>query len=76
MGLHVGEVVKEGEDFYGQHVAMASRVASQATGGEVLVSSLLRELVEPSGEFAFESREPVALKGLDGGHVLHAVGWA
>ncbi len=75
MGLHVGEVVKEGEDFYGQHVAMASRVASQASGGEVLVSSLLRELVEPSGEFAFESREPVALKGLDGEHVLHAVEW-
>ena len=75
IGLHVGEVVKEGEDFYGRHVAMASRVASQASGGEVLVSSLLRELVEPSGEFAFESREPVALKGLDGDHVLHAVGW-
>ncbi len=31
---------------------------------------------EPSGEFAFASREPVALKGLGGEHVLHAVGWA
>ena len=38
------------------------------------VSSPLRELVEPSGEFAFDSLEPVALKGLDGEHVLHAVG--
>ncbi len=76
MGLHVGEVVKEGEDFYGRHVAMAARVASQASGGEVLVSSLLRELVAASGEFTLEAREPVALKGLDGEHVLHVVGWA
>ena len=58
-----------------RHVAMASYVASQASGGEVLVSDLLHELVEPSGEFAFESREPVALRGLDGEHVLHQVGW-
>ena len=36
------------------------------------IDSLLDE-AEPSGEFALEAREPVALKGLDGGHVLHAV---
>ena len=29
---------------------MASRIASWAAGGEVLVSSLLRELVESSGD--------------------------
>ena len=78
-GLHVGEVVREGTDeradCYGRHVAMAARVASRAAGDEVLVSSLLRELVEPSGEFAFKSREPVALKGLDGEHVLHTIEW-
>ena len=58
-----GDAVKEGEDFYGQHVVMVSRVTSQASGGEVLVSDLLRQLVEPSGEFAFESREPVMAEG-------------
>ncbi len=72
---HVGEVVKEGDDFNGRHVAMAECVASHTSGGEALVSSLLRELVEPSCEFAFESRAPVALKGFDGEHVQHAVGW-
>ncbi len=39
------------------------------------VDVLLAEAGEPSGECAFEAREPVALKGLDGEHVLHAVGW-
>ncbi len=75
IGLHTGEPVRQGADFFGSDVNFASRVASAADGDEIVVSSLLRELVEPSGEFAFESREPVALKGLDGEHVLHAVGW-
>jgi hypothetical protein len=33
------------------------------------------DVAEPSGEFAFESREAVALTGLGGEHVLRAVGW-
>ncbi len=80
IGLHTGEPVREGgdddADFYGTHVVMASRIASQASGGEVLVSALLRELVAASGEFTLEAREPVALKGLDGEHVTYAVRWA
>ena len=53
----------------GTHVVMASCIASQADGGEVLISALPRELVAASGEFALEAREPVALKGLDGEYV-------
>ena len=52
MGLHTGEMQREGDDFFGRHVTMSARVASAATGGQVLVSSLLKELVGPSGEFS------------------------
>jgi hypothetical protein len=52
--------------------ACAARVASQALGGEVVVSSLVRELVSGSGFELRESRE-VELKGLDGTHRLFAV---
>jgi class 3 adenylate cyclase len=80
IGLHTGEPVREGSDdtadFYGTHVVMASRIASQASGGEVLVSALLRELVASSGEFTLDARPPAALKGLDGEHVTYAVEWA
>ena len=48
------------------------RVASQALGGEVLVSNLVRELVANSGVEFTESRD-VELKGLDGAHRLFAV---
>ena len=44
MGLHTGEAVKEGDDFFGTHVALAARIAAAARGGQILVSSLLKEL--------------------------------
>ncbi|MDP9238482.1 MAG: AAA family ATPase, partial [Chloroflexota bacterium] len=76
IGLHAGEAVREDGDFYGKNVIMASRVAGKAVGGEILVSSLVRQLVESSvgaGTFA-DSRE-VELKGLAGHHTVHAVRW-
>ena len=33
---------------------LAARIASRALGGQVLVSSLLKALVESSGEFEFD----------------------
>jgi class 3 adenylate cyclase len=68
IGLHVGELVREDDDFFGQHVNYAARVASKAGAGEILVSSLLREVVEPSGEFSFVPQRPQALKGFRGKH--------
>ena len=50
----------------------AARVASQALGGEVLVSNLVRELVSGSDIEFLESRD-VELKGLEGSHRLFAV---
>jgi class 3 adenylate cyclase len=74
IGLHAGEAIKDGDDFYGKNVILASRVAGKAVGGEILVSSLVRALVESSvepGTFA-EGRE-VELKGLSGTHTVYEV---
>lgn len=38
MGIHRGEVTRQGRDVYGLNVALAARVAAQADGGEILVS--------------------------------------
>ncbi len=75
IGLHTGEAIKEGEDFFGKHVNLAARVASQAKGGEILVSSLLKELTESAGEFTFGAARKVELKGLRGRHSVYGVGW-
>ena len=75
IGLHTGEAIKEGEDFFGKSVILAARIASQAQGEQILVSSLLKALVESSGAFEFAEAREVELKGLAGLHQLHQVLW-
>ena len=67
IGVHTGDAIQEADRVFGTTVHYAARVASQALGGEVLVSNLVRELVANSGVQFTESRE-VELKGLDGTH--------
>ena len=74
MGLHAGEVIKEGEDFFGRNVIMAARVASQANGGEILTSGVVKTLMQGSDVTWGDSRT-VALKGLSGEHEIWAVEW-
>lgn len=73
IGLHTGELVREGDDFFGRHVNYAARVAGEAAAGEILVSSLLRDLVRASGEFTFDECPKRPLKGFVGEHQLFAV---
>jgi class 3 adenylate cyclase/predicted negative regulator of RcsB-dependent stress response len=75
MGLHAGEVIKEGEDFFGRNVIMAARVASQAHGGEILASSVLKALVEGS-DVSWGEKRTVELKGLSGNHEIWPVNWS
>ncbi len=76
IGLHAGEAIREADDFYGKNVIMASRVAGSAKGGEILVSALLRQLVESTVEASiFCDPRHVELKGLSGAHTLYPVAW-
>jgi class 3 adenylate cyclase/ketosteroid isomerase-like protein len=75
MGLHAGEPVREGGDFYGKSVVLASRVTGEALGGEILVSGLLHELVESAGDIQFGEARQAELKGLSGPRWLYQVVW-
>lgn len=66
IGLHTGEVLKEGSDFFGHHVNVAARVSSQAKGGQIVVSSITKELVTGAGDFTFSDPWDVELKGVGG----------
>ncbi|MGH2461999.1 MAG: adenylate/guanylate cyclase domain-containing protein [Candidatus Limnocylindria bacterium] len=72
IGIHTGDVLQEADRFFGTTVNYAARVASHALGGEVIVSSLVHDLVGDSGVTFLESRD-VELKGLEGTHRLFAV---
>ncbi|HKN90340.1 MAG TPA: AAA family ATPase, partial [Acidimicrobiia bacterium] len=75
MGLHTGEAVKEGDDFFGTHVALAARIAAAAGGGEILVSSLLKDLTNGSGDLVFGSGRDVDLKGFSGSRRVYPLRW-
>ena len=71
IGVHTGDALHEADHFYGTAVHYAARVASNALGGEVLVSNLVRELV--GGAASFRDSREVDLKGIEGSHRLFAL---
>ena len=71
-GLHTGECEIMGTKLGGIAVHIGARVAGQATPGEVLVSSTVKDLVAGSG-ISFQSRGAHALKGVPGQWQLYAV---
>jgi class 3 adenylate cyclase len=75
IGLHVGEVIRESEDFFGKAVILAARIAARARGGEILVSSTLRDLSESAGDLRFAGAGDAQLKGFSGTHRLYKVIW-
>jgi class 3 adenylate cyclase len=75
IGLHVGEVIRESADFFGKAVILAARIAARARGGEILVSSTLRDLTESAGDLRFAGAGDAQLKGFSGTHRLYKVIW-
>jgi class 3 adenylate cyclase len=76
LGLHTGEAVRQGDDFLGRTVIMASRITAEARAGEILVSSLIHELAASSGEFCFGQSRRAELKGIAAPQVLYPVAWS
>lgn len=69
IGIHTGEAFSLGTDYAGVTVAKAARVASAASGGEILVSSTSQELLDRF-EFTMGEERNAELKGLPGTHRL------
>jgi len=75
MGLHTGEVIRDGDDLYGRNVILASRIADQANAGEILLSSLTKELTDSSGDLGFSGDRELELKGLNGTFRVWSLAW-
>jgi class 3 adenylate cyclase len=73
IGVHMGRSVRRGDDLFGRNVAMAARVAAEATGGEVLVSQPVRDALCDCEDIRFDEGRDVALKGFSGDYRLFAV---
>ncbi len=75
MGIHTGEALNEADDFYGKHVILAARVAGQAQGGQILVSSLFTALTDSAGDIVFGEEQEVESKELTGLNSVYPVEW-
>jgi adenylate cyclase len=73
MGAHVGTSVRRGDDLFGLDVAMASRVADTAAGGEIVVSYAMWEAVQGLDGIVFDAPRSVELKGLAELQTVYAV---
>ena len=71
-GVHTGEVEVRGQQIGGLTVHIGARVASAATGGEILVSSTVKELLAGS-DVTFSDRGEHELKGVPGTWRLYLV---
>jgi adenylate cyclase len=74
-GLHSGFVIVNPEELLGRNVVLAARIATHAKGGEILVSSVLKEYTEKDPSFQFVERGEFHFKGVLGEHIVYAVLW-
>ncbi|HSS09471.1 MAG TPA: DUF1707 domain-containing protein [Acidimicrobiales bacterium] len=75
IGLHTGEAIRSADDFLGGAVILSARITREARGGEILVSSVLKELCDLSGEFDFGDGRDLVLKGLSDTRRVYPVIW-
>jgi len=75
IGIHSGEAVAVGDDYAGIAIAKAARITSAAEGGQTLVSSATREIIDHLGYKVGESLS-VELKGISGTQQLFPVSQA
>ena len=73
VGLHTGFVITNDEEMYGRNVVLGARIAGCAQGGEIIVSSTLKEYTETDPGFRFEERGEQRFKGVLGEHMVFAV---
>ncbi len=71
-GVHMGEVVERNGALRGIAVHLAARVMAKATGGEILVSETVKDIVAGS-TLRFQNRGQHELKGIEGRRRLYAV---
>jgi adenylate cyclase len=73
LGIHAGDVIREGNNVYGGAVNIAARIAGASEPGEVLVSDTVRSLARTSAGVAFDDRGEQSLKGVADPQRLFAV---
>ena len=65
IGIHLGEVVFENDDVYGDGVNIASRIETLGVGSSVLMSKSIRDQIKNNAEFQIISLGPFEFKNVE-----------
>jgi class 3 adenylate cyclase len=74
-GLNSGDAIREGDDFFGHTVNVASRIVNRAQGGQILISDETRALAGRMDGLDFIDLGRRRLRGLHGRIRLFEVAW-
>jgi class 3 adenylate cyclase len=76
IGMHTGEAGSRAIGVTGDPAALAADIASEARAGEILVSSVVREIIEARGGTQFGTTRHLAVDGFTAPHAVHLVDWS
>src|SRR5262245_11669837 len=65
IGLHLGDVIVEGDDIYGDAVNVAARLEAEAPAGGIIVSRAVREAVTGRLKVSLHALGELALKNIE-----------
>src|SRR5829696_7545528 len=65
MGLHLGDLIVEGDDLYGDGVNVAARLEGEAPAGGIVISRTVHEAVEGRLKSSFHDLGDLALKNIE-----------
>ena len=65
MGLHLGDLIVDGDDLYGDGVNIAARLEAEAPAGGILISRSIRDAVAGRVKATFEDLGGLSLKNIE-----------
>jgi TolB-like protein/class 3 adenylate cyclase len=75
IGLHLGDLIVDGDDLYGDGVNVAARLEGEAPAGGILISRNVRDTVAGRVKATFEDLGGLSLKNIDRPVRAFRVGW-
>ncbi|NKB49590.1 MAG: hypothetical protein GKS02_09545 [Alphaproteobacteria bacterium] len=65
MGVHLGDIVREDEDLFGDGVNIAARLEAVAAPGDILISDTVHHSLDGRTASAFHKTPPLKLKNIE-----------
>jgi len=75
MGLHLGDLIVDGDDLYGDGVNVAARLEAEAPPGGIVISGAVHDATSGRLKAAFEDLGRLALKNIERPVQAYAVRW-